>query len=53
MSKETTATPNKIRLVIDCALAWKKYADGIKDREETPAERKTFMEGFKAGTEAK
>lgn len=49
---QTTATPAQLRLVIDIALAWKKYADGIKDRGEQTGEKVAFMKGFIAGRES-
>lgn len=48
---QTTATPEQLRLVLDTALAWKKYADGIKDPGEHRGEKVAFMKGFVAGRE--
>lgn len=45
----TKATPQELRRVLDCALAWKTYIDNIKDRGEHPGERVAFMKGFVAG----
>lgn len=49
---ECKATPEQLRRVLDCALAWKKYSDGIKDRGEHTGEREAFMKGFVAGAES-
>jgi hypothetical protein len=45
----TTAAPEQLRLVLDTALAWKKYADGIEGRGPHPGEKEAFMKGFVAG----
>lgn len=41
--------PEDLRRVLDCAMAWKKYSDGIKDRGAHTGEQEAFMRGFVAG----
>lgn len=48
MTKAKT-TPEDLRRVLACALAWKKYSGGIKDRGAHPGEWEAFMKGFVAG----